>query len=411
MFFRITNSVKKIIIQELQTFFNDHPVFCDGLVITNKFSFEEKPKYAIILKTASADSQKLGLDNFEGIVNSYVTLAGLKNKPGRMIEWVCEDVNNIANVVKPGFYVVEMTEDNLASTTNNQTCKFIVKPFLTVADEVLNIETNGFKHAFLKYQNINNGSDVILSEAASRLVRNEHYTIDYVSGEITFLQPIDNFGELVIDYQYLGDQTGPFDILPETFNNTAIPGVTLAFGNFLKEGGVQVVVVYPDRQEVAKAYMGKWKMNVNMSVYAQDTDTQEQLADLAAMYIWSVLQEKLVNDGIYIENFNISGESEEEEVKISNEMAFLADVSFTVNVEWHAYQPILGIIKKVFLTRIQDFGQYDNDEFNARSDRLANSSQRGVDYKLGLQPVENLMPYLVRPVPRYTLISSNTSTL
>jgi len=399
MFYRITNVVKKIIIQELQGLFIDHPVFGDNaLVITNKYQLPERPKYAIVVKAASADSIKLSLDNFKGIITSYTTLANLKGQAGRMIEWVREDVNNISNVVKPGFYVVNMVDDY----------KFTVTPYLTVADEVLEIETSGFKHSFLKYKNINPGSETILSETARKLQRDVHYSIDYVTSEVTFLQPIEDFGELTADYQYIIDATGPFDIQPETVNITAIPGIVLAFGNFVKKGGVQVVVVYSSRQEVAKSYLGKWKMNLTFSIVAQDTDTQEQLADLTAMYLWSVLQEKLVDDGIYIDSFNLGGESEEDEVKTSNELAYLADLSCSVEVEWEAIQPMLGIIKRVFLNRVEDFGKYDDPEFESRSTRSFKVSQRGVDYKVGLQPVESLTPILIRPTPKYTLIGSRT---
>jgi hypothetical protein len=399
MYYRISNVIKKILIKELQTLFIDHPVFGDNAItITNKYQFPERPKYAIVVKAASADSIKLSLDNFKGMIKSYTTLANLKGRTGRMIEWVREDVNNIGNIVKPGFYVVEMVEDR----------KFTVTPYLTVADEVLEIETGGFKQAFLKYKNVNPGSEYILSETARRLQRDVHYSIDYTNGAITFLQPIDDFGELTADYQYITSMTGPFEVEPETANITAIPGVVLAFGNFIKKDGVQVVVVYSSRQDVAKAYLGKWKMTLNFSIVAQDTDTQEQLADLTAMYLWSVLQEKLVDDGIYIDTFSLGGESEEEEVKTSNELSFLADLSCSIEVEWEAIQPVLGVIKRVFLNRIEDFGKYDDPEFASRSTRSFNVSQVGVDYKLGLQPVEDLTPILVRPTPKYTLMGSRT---
>ena len=397
MYYRISNCIKKIIIKELQDLFLDHPIFGDNnLVVTNKFQFNERPKYAIVVKTSTADSLKLSLDNFKGIVKAYTTLANLKNKSGRMIEWVKEDLANVKNLVKPGFYIVEMIEDE----------KFVVKPFLTVSDELLEIEINGFKHVFLKYKNVNPGSECILGENALKLQVNNHYTIDYNSGEIVFLKDISDFGELVIDYQYLLDEIGPFDVKPETVNITAIPGVLLAFGNFIKKGGLQVVVVYPERQDVAEAFLGKWKMNVNFSIVAQDTDTQEQLADLTAMYIWSILQDKLVNDGISVLDINIGGESEEDEVQTSNEMSFLADLSMSIEVEWEAYRPILGVVKKIFLNKVEDFGQYDDPEFSVRNEKGVNKSLRGVDYKMGLQPVESFVPYVVRPVQPYTLISS-----
>jgi hypothetical protein len=400
MFFRITNSIKKILIKELQEFFKDHPDFHNELQITNKFQFEERPKYAIIIKTATANSIKLGMDNFKGMVESYVTLANLKNKPGKMIEWVREDVANVRNLVKPGYYVVQMVEDK----------KFTISAYLTVDNELLDIQSLGFQQAFLKHQNINPGSELILIDTGRKLQVNVHYTIDYATGQIIFLQIPDDadVNNITVDYQYIGPTTGPFDAQPETADNVAIPGVVLAFGNFLMKDGIQVVVVYPDRQIVAKAYAGKWQINLNLSAIAQDVDTQEQLVDLAAMHLWSGLQEKLVDDGIYIDEFNLGGESEEEENATANEWAFLADLSFSVSAEWEVNQPVLGVIKKVFLNRTEDFGQYDDAELEIRDGRRVDASQRGIDYKLGVQCVENLMPYVVRPRPKYTLVNSTT---
>jgi len=393
MYYRITNAIKKIIIRELKTLYKDHPLFGENLSISNKFQHKERPKYAIVIKSATGNSLKLSLDNHKGVFKSYTTLANLKNQPGRMIEWVKEDVENICNLVKPGFYVVKMIEDN----------KFIVEPYLTVADEQLEIKHYGFDKAYLKNQNINPDSENIFAETGIMLRKDDQYTIDYNNGEITFLKPIDQFGQLIIDYQYIGEQTGPFEIAPETANNTAIPGVILAFGNFLKKDGVQVVVVYPERQEVAQTYGGKWLLKLDLSAYAQDTDTQEQLVDMTAMFLWNVLQEKLVNDGIYIDNFTISGESEEEEEQASNELVYLGGISFDAEIEWEAQKPILGVIKNIFLSRVPDYGQYDLVEQEIRNNRPVSTMQRGVDYKLGLQPVESFEPFLIRPVQKYTL--------
>lgn len=399
MFYRISNVIKKILIQELQELFHDHPFFGDSLVITNKFQHKERPKYAIVVKAASGNSLKLGLDNFKGMVESYVTLANLKGQYGKAIAWVKEDIENVANLVKPGYYIIRMTEVSKDSDTG----KFVVEPYLTVADEVLEIKHEGFNKAYLKHHNLNPGSDYILSENGQMLRRDDHYTIDYNNGEITFLQPIDDFGQMTADYQYIGEQTGPFDIEIETANNTAVPGVVLAFSDQFKVGAIQVVVVYPSREQVAKAYIGKWNMRLDISAFAQDTDTQEQLVDLTSMFLWSVLQEKLVDDGIYLDNFTLSGETEEDEERASNELAYLGGLSFDVSVEWETHQPVLGVIKKIFINRVQDFGQYDNAEFAVRSQRTTGINQRGVDYSLGLQVVESFEPYIIRPVQKYTL--------
>ena len=385
-------------IRELQEQFKEHSLFSSGdLKITNKFTHEERPKHAIVLKASSADSVKLALDNFKGEVYSYVTLANLKNKPGRMIVCVREDNVNVKNLVDPGFYVVTMD-------TNTS---FIVDPYLAIDSEVLAPVNVGFYKATIAHTNINAGSELILTEDGIKLIRDKHYTIDNGSGEISFLVPIEDYGTMTIDYQYLGPRKGPFSVERETINNDAIPGVILAFGNFLEKSGTQVVVVYPDRQLVATSYIGKFKVGVDFSIVSQDTDTQEQLVDLLVMFMWGNLQDKLVNDGIYIEDFNLSGETEEKEDQIADEMSYLGGLSMVANVEWEIFKPVLGVVKGVFLNRVADFGQYDERELAARTSRGFNESQRGVDHSVGLQMVESVYPYMVRPVIPYSLYIPN----
>jgi hypothetical protein len=77
------------------------------------------------------------------------------------------------------------------------------------------------------------------------LEKNIDYTIT-TAGVITFLNPLPVGTTLYANYRWGGATMGPFDI-PEPFhyNNTALPGVILAFSNQLDIGTRVVVLVYP----------------------------------------------------------------------------------------------------------------------------------------------------------------------
>jgi len=93
---RLSKTVKFRIIDELKASFRGHPVFKDvEQFIQNKFAFEERPSFGIVVKNISGDLIKLSPDNFLGTIVSHVYLARVQNYEGRSIEWVREDIENI----------------------------------------------------------------------------------------------------------------------------------------------------------------------------------------------------------------------------------------------------------------------------------------------------------------------------
>jgi hypothetical protein len=353
MFFRLTNAIKKIIIHEIQDILKDHPEFSDVLII-NKYQDQEREKVNIIIKSAAANSQRLSLDDFGATVQSYTTVANMKGVRGDMLEWVKDDLLNINELVPPGFFVMKMISGK----------QFIIEQYLVIDKEKISIKyanSLGQKVAVLNHTDINPESEVVSDYLANRLVRGQHYTIDNATGEITFLVDYDKYYELTCTYQYIKPDLGPFDANPYEANNTALPGVVLAFGDKIRKGDVQVVVVSAEREDSAKAGMGRWNMTIDLDVRAQDTDTAEKLIDYVGVYLWS-RRIPLADRGVTITDFSLSGESEEQEMEVPDEYNFSNVLSLTIVVEWELHIPLLGRVEKIFIKPPIDTGVFTDEE-------------------------------------------------
>jgi len=93
---RLTKAIKFRIIDELKTVFRGHPTYKEiEQFIQNKYAFDERPSFGIVVNNISGDLIKLAADNFIGTVISHVFLARVANYKGRSIEWIREDVENI----------------------------------------------------------------------------------------------------------------------------------------------------------------------------------------------------------------------------------------------------------------------------------------------------------------------------
>jgi len=352
MFYRIKNTVKKIIIQEIQELVKEHPEFHDTLVV-NRYQDQEREKVNVIIKSASASSQRLGLDNHGLTAESYTSLANLKGQRGDMIEWVRDDAYHIQDLVPPGFYVVKMI-----SLT-----EFVIEQYLTIRNELLDfnsIDTQGRPLAKLKHDTLNLSSEVITDDTGRRFVRNQHYSIDYDTGLITFLVDITGYYEIFATYQYLRPQLGPFVAKAYEINNVALPGVVLAFGDRLREGDIQVVVVSDKREPSALVSTGSWEMNIDMEIRAQDTNAAEQLLDYIASTLWAVKQIELADRGITITEFSAAGESEEQEMDVPDEWSFSDTLSLSLVVQWELHIPILGRVERIYIKPPIDTGIYDS---------------------------------------------------
>jgi hypothetical protein len=398
MFAAVTNATKKRLVQVFQEILSRHPIFEKTKVYT-KFPQEERPKTALIIRSVSGASQKLGLDNFITTHRGFCTLANLKGIPGSSIEWVRDDQYNMDKMSPKGFYIVKITSHD--PNTNNFT--FTVDPYLIADDERLNITFIKNKEgAILKNAPINPDSEVIYSQNNNfEFKRNIDYTINYQSGEILFSEPVKKFEPITIDYQVLASQLGPFSTEYYALDNIAIPGVVIAFGDRLKVGDEQVVSVEKEDRPVSKVFGGRWMMSVDIIGVAQDPDQQERLVDYVTTSLWADYQDSLANEGIHITDFMLSGEAEDLEVTIPEEYNYTGGIGCTIETDWEVFVPLISEVRRVnvgygeenfkddidYLTE----EKYENGQYDERMTRSS--------HQVGLQIIPSVDSYQVNPGP------------
>jgi len=396
MFYLVTNSLKKRLCQIFQDILSRHPIFEKAKVYT-KFPQEERPKSAIIIRSVSGSSQKLSLDNFVATQRGYCSLANLKGIKGNSIEWVKDDQENLDKLSAQGFYVVKIT----AHSENSNIFEFVVDPFLIVEDEELEIKFIKNKEgAVLKNLPVNPGSELVYSQQGQfEFKKDIEYTIDYNTGEILFAGHVKKHMPIVVDYQVLSSQQGPFTTEYYALDNVAIPGVVIAFGDRLKVGDEQVVVVEKEQCVVSKVYGGRWLMDVDVIGVAQDPDQQERMIDYVITALWSDYQDSLTGEGIAIQNFSLSGEGEDLEVEIPEEYNFTGGISFSVETDWEVFVPLISRVRRINYGYGEESfkdgldvvteGQYEVGQYD---ERMMNSK-----HQKGIQIVPTLDAYQVYP--------------
>jgi hypothetical protein len=405
MFFYVTNAVKKRMVVLFQDIFREHPIFNKVQVYT-KFPADERPKYALLVRSVSGNDLKLGLDNFIADRVSFSNLANLQDVPGNSIEWVKDDINNLDKMSAPGFYIIKIISQDI----DKNSFSFMVNPFLVVDDEELELQSHvsGNKMATVQNLPVNINSETIFAPSEGYdLKRDVDYEIDYETGIIVFKNNVvTEFESVAIDYQVVADPMGPFEAEYYMINNVAVPGVIIAFGDRIKVGDEQVVIVDKEQRLTAHVYGGRWEMTMDLMGISQDPDQQERIVDFAITMLWAEWQDKLVDEGINVFGFNLSGESEDLESELPEEYNFSGGISCTIQTDWELHVPVVNEVRKInygyglqsFKDELEDApdAEYEAKEFDIR---MINSK-----HQFGLQLVASPDPIVMQP----TLIRPKT---
>lgn len=108
MYQRLMYAIKRRILDECEDAFKEHPAFSEKVKVYNKFPYNERIQFGLILRNASASLIRLSADNFMSDLYSHVKLAKQGTNPGIAIEWVRENEGNIT----------EWVEENVSSQLN-----------------------------------------------------------------------------------------------------------------------------------------------------------------------------------------------------------------------------------------------------------------------------------------------------
>ena len=331
-------------------FWSYDPVYRTDLVpnIQGKYSFQERPCMAIIVKNSSANHFQLSADNFQGTVISYCHLAKVADKPGLSIEWVREDGRAIADnhgrFPSPrGIYYIEVKQETV---TDQDQPVFYVDPLLEVIDEAPQ-QITPFRYQ-LQHFPIHPGSIRVYELPGNiPLIEGINYSIDVATGELTLVNVLPGGVTLSVDYRYPGASTGPHLIKVNQTQVKAIPGVVLAFGRRVEAGDVMAVVVGDRREPVALEYGGRWEITLDLDIMARDVTAQSEIADKTVLYLHGIARNRLSTEGIEITQVSMGGESEETYDENADDYYYNASISISLQTDWSIYVPLTAFIQRV----------------------------------------------------------------
>lgn len=350
MYFHLTQATKRRLILELKEAFAEHPVYSKIVPwIQNKYSFQERPEFGIVLKGVSANKLALAANNFIGTVESHVMLSYI-GAPTFPIEWVREDshclkVHNGIMPTPPGIYYIEILS---APEDAQSEGEYIIDPLITVSDEEVMRFTSGVETEG-QLQHIPIEKTLRLYENQGRYLLKEgiDYTIEWETGAIKFVSSANPGAVVTADYRYEVPSIGPIKFQWNKADFSTLPGVVLAFGKRGKKGDKVAVVVYEDRVSTADAYGGKFEQTLDFDVIAADPIQAGEIADLMWMYLYGYRRPGLSTDGIEVTDVSLGGEAEEVKDETSEDFTYMVSVSVQLQSDWEFHLPLPLAITKV----------------------------------------------------------------
>jgi hypothetical protein len=349
MYYYLLSSLKRRLILELQDSFAQHPLYAKIVPnIQNKYVFESRPQFGIVLKGASANKVALSGDNFVGTVSSHVMLAYV-GEPAYPIEWVREDVQRIEGnggtlPIRPGIYYIEI----LSVPTNPQERgTFAVDPLIEATDEPLLRYDSGIERE-AQLQNAPSQGTLRIWENHRFLLREGvDYRVDYSNGSVEILARGTPQAVLTADYFFADPSVGPVSFQWNTADFTTLPGVVLAFGKRARVGDKVAIRVYPDRVDTANAFGGKFEVSFDLDVISTDPTQTEEITDLVIMYLWGQKKSYLELEGIEIVDISIGGEAEDTYDETADLWFYNASVSLQLRADWEIHVPLPLTLSRV----------------------------------------------------------------
>lgn len=274
-----------------------------------------------------------------------VTPAAVDGKHGRIRLSQSVGTNSVVtvgyyanNLDIPGYYFLEMTGPR----------EFWCTPMHKVVDSVVIDTTTGVEATAA----LANSPVVLTAPYSLYLKKMQHSNKIYLEpgleytlgtdGTITFLAPLKAGTTLYASYHWQGADRGPFVIPDEnTIVSDAISGAVLAFGTRVQEGDKQVVVVAPQKEEMAGVYGGHYTMQFDILVYARDPISLSEMTDHIVSDIWGNRRQPMISEGLTIDEFDATGESEDSYDDQAGIQFFQQGLSLTIITEWKRFEPYM----------------------------------------------------------------------
>lgn len=347
MYYCLISSLKRRLILELQDSFSKHPVYSKIVsYIQNKYAFDERPQFGIVVKGSNTNKVQLSSENFIGVVQSHVMLSYME-QPSHLLEWVKEDYSYIREngfTTPPGVYYIECLT---APTIPGEFGTFAIDPLLTATDEPLLVIKSGVETEAI-LSNLPVSQTLRIWENRNLLlIEGRDYTVNYDTGKVKLLSMFYEGATLTADYRYVVPSIGPIQWSWNTADWTTIPGVVLAFGKRGKPGDKMAIVVYADRVDTAQAYGGRFDVSFDLDVIAQDPIQMEEIADTVTMTLWADKRSVLSSEGIELVDVSMGGEAEETYDETGDLYFYTASMSVQLQADWEVHIPLPFTISKV----------------------------------------------------------------
>ena len=349
MYYFLTEQITRTFIEELRKYWSYHPKYQDIVDnIQGKYSFTERPQFGIILTNSSGNQVQLAADNFQGTVESYVSLAHVENYVGLSIEWVREDAVAIQNndghfPSLPGIYFIELCDEYGQPTDKS----FMLDPLLFVRDETPQKVTD-LQWQLLNGKYLAKTLDVFHMPGNILLHEGINYTADPATGVIDLIIPLDEPEDfLSADYRYPAPTTGPWEIQENRALTQPLPGAVLAFGRRITPGDRLAVVIGEKRGITALEYGGRWDLSLDMTVVARDVLSQREILDQSALHLWANARPRLSTQGVEILGVSMGGETEEVYDENADDYFYNATFSLQLQVDWANWVPVDIAIRRV----------------------------------------------------------------
>jgi hypothetical protein len=94
VYYFLSREIKRRVVEELKGIFSEYPGL-SKFKVSDKFPYDERPQYGVVVKNVSGNSMPISSDNFIGTVVSHCFTASLKGKKSLIFDWVREDSANI----------------------------------------------------------------------------------------------------------------------------------------------------------------------------------------------------------------------------------------------------------------------------------------------------------------------------
>lgn len=341
MYYYLTAALKRRLILELKDSFSRHPVYRKIVpFIQNRYAFDERPQFGIVVQGSSANKIQLDASNFVGTVLSHVMLAQVGSERVFPLEWVREDLDSVrcngCVLTPPGVYYVEILS---APTAPGEAGSFIVDPLRTVTNEpILRFQTGFEQYAQLQNEPLDRTLRLYEGRATQLRVGTDYELT--TGGGVRFLHPFASGSYVTADYRYPVASIGPVEFRWNTADVSTLPGVVLAFGKRSEAGQKTAVVVYGERVDAAQAYGGKHEVSFDLEIIARDSTQIEEIADLVSMYLWGEKRPVLAWEGIEITDVSMGGESEEPIDETGQDFQFMATMSVQLQADWEIHVPL-----------------------------------------------------------------------